>query len=44
MTEQGRKKKQNIGKALSYGIWSVILIAYGVACTYLYYMQSNHKG
>lgn len=44
MTKQGGKKKQNIGKALSYGIWSVLLIVYGIACMYLYYMQSNHKG
>ena len=44
MKEKKELHKYNIVKVLVKVIWGALLTAYGIACTYLYYMQSNHKG
>ncbi len=42
MSEKTKQKKNKIAeKAATIG-WVILLAAYGIACTYLYYMQSNN--
>lgn len=44
MSKQNDTKKQDRRNHVSKALYGVVLAVYGVACTYLYYMQSNHKG
>lgn len=44
MSEKREKHKYNIAQVIAKIIWAGVLTVYGIACTYLYYMQSNHKG
>lgn len=39
-----KTEKQNSVIKIGYAVWGILLAVYGGACTYLYYMQANHKG
>lgn len=34
--------KSNTAVCIVRGMWIILMIVYGICCTYLYYMQSNH--
>ncbi len=44
MSKQTNANKVNSAEKVGFGIWIALLTLYGIACTYLYYMQSLHKG